>query len=63
VSKSPAEQLAELPDDQRREFIAALTPGEIEQLLTDWHGFHARPEQLMPAEPARWLALAALRAF
>jgi phage terminase large subunit-like protein len=63
VSKSPAEQLAELPDDQRREFVAGLTAGEIEQLLNDWHGFHARPEQLMPAEPARWLAWLTGRGF
>jgi phage terminase large subunit-like protein len=63
VSKSPAEQLADLPDDQRREFIEALTPGEIEVLLNDWHGFLARPEQLMPSDPARWWALLTGRGF
>ena len=63
MSQSPAQLLAEATDEEQRLFIASLTPGEIEQLFGDWHGFLARPEQLAPAEPARWLAWITGRGF
>lgn len=62
MSKSPAQELAAHPEVWD-EFMAALTPGEITQLLNDWHGFLARPEQLMPNTPARWVAWLTGRGF
>ncbi len=62
MSKSPAQLLAETPAAWD-EFISTLTPGEIARLLSDWHGFLARPEQLVPDEPARWVAWLTGRGF
>lgn len=53
---SPAQLLAQAPPDEQTAFLESLTPGEMIRLLSDWHGFLARPEQLVPPEPARWLA-------
>jgi phage terminase large subunit-like protein len=61
--KSPAELLAEAPPDEQAAFIESLSPGEITRLLIDWHGFLARPEQIAPPEPARWLAWITGRGF
>jgi phage terminase large subunit-like protein len=57
--KSPAEELAELPDKERNEFLASLTEQEAENLLYDWRGFLARPDQIAPdGDWDIWLALA-----
>jgi phage terminase large subunit-like protein len=57
--KSQAERLALLPDAQRAEVLAALTPQQAKALLTDWRGFHARPDQIAPpGDWDIWLALA-----
>lgn len=59
MSKSPAERLALLPEEARREFLASLSETEAEDLLYEWDGFHARPEQLPPEGRWEiWLALA-----
>lgn len=63
MSKSPAQLLAAAPADEQRAFIESLSPGEITRLLSDWHGFLARPEQLTPPDPARWLAWITGRGF
>lgn len=56
---SVAQRLAALPSDQRREIIAGLTEEQAEELLYDWRGFNARPEQIMPeGDWAIWLVLA-----
>jgi phage terminase large subunit-like protein len=46
--QSPAEKLAALSAEQQEAFIATLSEGEAEALLTDWRGFLARPDQLAP---------------
>lgn len=56
---SPAETLAALPEAERAAFIASLTDEEADALLTNWRGFLARPEQLMPdGDWDIWLVLA-----
>jgi phage terminase large subunit-like protein len=46
--KSPAEELAALPEAQRNEFIATLSEAQFAELLYDWRGFLARPNQIAP---------------
>ena len=59
ASRSVAEQLAALPEDEQDEFIASCTEDEIQALLYDWRGFSARPEQIAPGgEWDVWIALA-----
>jgi phage terminase large subunit-like protein len=48
-SQSVAEKLASLPRKDREAIIAKLSPEEQEELLFDWKGFLARPEQIAPA--------------
>jgi phage terminase large subunit-like protein len=48
-SQSVAEKLASLPREDREAIIAKLSPEEQEELLFDWKGFLARPEQIAPA--------------
>lgn len=48
--QSVAEQLAALPEAEREKVLSELTDAECEILLHDWRGFHARPEQVAPAE-------------
>jgi len=50
--KSQAERLALLPPNERAEVLAALTPEQATSLLSDWRGFHARPDQIAP--PGDW---------
>lgn len=47
MTASPAERLAELPEDERLELLAALPETDQDALLADWQ-FWARPEQLTP---------------
>jgi len=57
--KSRAEELAELPEKERNEFLASLTEQEAANLLYDWRGFLARPDQIAPdGDWDIWLALA-----
>ncbi len=46
--KSPAEELAALPEAQRNEFMATLSEAQFDELLCDWRGFLARPNQIAP---------------
>jgi len=46
--QSPAEQLAALPEAERNTFIDSLSEDEAANLLFDWRGFHARPNQIAP---------------
>jgi phage terminase large subunit-like protein len=50
--QSPAERLASLPKAERDALIAGFKPEQIEELLYDWAGFNARPEQIEP--PGDW---------
>lgn len=50
--QSPAERLASLPKAERDALIAGFTPKQVEDLLYDWAGFNARPEQIEP--PGDW---------
>lgn len=63
MGKSPAQQLAELPEAARNEFLEQLTDEEAAALLASWHEFMARPEQLPPTETCRWWAVLAGRGF
>ena len=57
--QSVAERLADLPPEDRAAVISKLTDAEAEALLTDWRGFLARPNQVMPAGDWEiWLVLA-----
>jgi phage terminase large subunit-like protein len=57
--QSPAERLAALPEAERNTFIDSLTEDEAADLLTDWRGFLARPNQIMPEGDWQiWLLLA-----
>lgn len=56
--KSPAQVLAEMPEEEREEFMASLTPAVLAQLKYDWD-FWARPNQLEPlGDWTTWLILA-----
>jgi len=48
--KSLSEQLATLNPIDREKIIASLNDDEAHELLYDWQGFLARPEQLPPKE-------------
>lgn len=63
MSRSPAEQLALAPEADRAAFVESLTDGELAALLADWETFLARPEQIPPADHARWWALLTGRGF
>ena len=57
--QSVAERLADLSPDERVAVISELTSAEAEALLTDWRGFLARPNQVMPiGDWEIWLVLA-----
>ncbi len=57
--QSVAEKLAALPSEARAKAISALTDAEAAALLTDWRGFLARPDQIMPeGDWSIWLLLA-----
>ncbi len=49
LNRSPAEMLARLSPDQRRNVIRQLTPDEAKSFPWDWRGWWARPNQLAPA--------------
>ncbi len=56
--KSPAQILAELPEDERQEYLSSLSPAVLAKLKYDWD-FWARPNQLPPeGEWNTWLVLA-----
>ena len=58
-SQSAAERLAALSERERAKFIAGLTDKEAEELLHDWRGFLARPDQIAPdSEWDIWCILA-----
>jgi phage terminase large subunit-like protein len=46
--QSPAEKLALASEADRAAFLESLTEDEAATLLTEWRGFHARPDQLAP---------------
>lgn len=57
--QSPAEQLAALPEVERNKFIDSLSEDEAADLLMDWRGFLARPNQIAPdGDWDIWLLLA-----
>ncbi len=57
--QSRAEQLASLTPEQLAEVLDGLTAAQGEQLLYDWRGFNARPDQIAPdGDWEIWLALA-----
>ena len=47
-SLSVVEQIASLPKTDRDEILAGLTDEQAEELLYDWRGFTARPDQIAP---------------
>ena len=56
---SAAETLANLPPEDRAKVLASITDAEAAELLHDWRGFLARPEQVAPdGDWDIWLALA-----
>lgn len=57
--QSVAERLASLSEADRRAALSQLTDQEAENLLTDWRGFLARPDQIAPdGNWDIWLCLA-----
>jgi phage terminase large subunit-like protein len=57
--QSPAEQLARQSEADQAAFFAALTEAQAQELLYDWRGFHARPNQIAPeGDWYIWLLLA-----
>jgi phage terminase large subunit-like protein len=48
---SLAESVASLSEAQRREVLSSLTEQQATDLLYDWRGFWARPNQLQPGTP------------
>lgn len=46
--QSPAERLAALPEATRKEFVGSLSETQCAELLHDWRGFLARPNQIAP---------------
>lgn len=58
-SLSVVEQIASLPKTDRDEILEGLTDEQAEELLYDWRGFTARPDQIAPdGDWDIWLALA-----
>jgi phage terminase large subunit-like protein len=56
--QSPAQILADLPEDERLEYLKALSPEVLALLRYQW-GFWARPNQLQPpGDWTTWLILA-----
>ena len=59
LQQSRAEHLASLTPDQLAEVLDGLTAEQGRQLLYDWRGFNARPDQVAPnGDWEIWLALA-----
>ena len=59
LQQSRAEHLASLTPDQLAEVLDGLTAEQGRQLLYDWRGFNARPDQIAPnGDWEIWLALA-----
>lgn len=59
MGKSPAQRLAEVPKAERDAFVSSLSAAEVDELLHNWRGFLARPEQLAPdGDWDIWLILA-----
>ena len=57
--QSPAEQLALQSEADQAAFFNALTEAQAQELLYDWRGFHARPNQIAPdGDWYIWLLLA-----
>lgn len=54
MTQSLAERMADLPREQRMRALAQLSEPQQAELLHDWRGFWARPEQLAPADD-EWL--------
>lgn len=55
---SPADELAALPEAERNKFIESLTEDAAQDLLHDWRGFLARPDQVAPdGDWEIWLVL------
>lgn len=48
ASQSVAEQLANLKPTERAAVLAKLTDAQAQELLYDWRGFLARPDQIAP---------------
>ena len=48
MTASPATLVAQLPEIERRDFIARLTQEQARRLRYHWRGWLARPEQLSP---------------
>lgn len=46
---SPADKLAALPEAKRKKFLSSLTEEAAADLLHDWRGFLARPDQVAPS--------------
>ena len=46
--RSAAEKLAALSDEERQKILEGFSEAEQEQLLYDWRGFLARPNQIAP---------------
>jgi phage terminase large subunit-like protein len=57
--QSVAQKLASLPSSERSEILAGLTEDQAAELLYEWRGFNARPDQIAPeGDWDIWLALA-----
>jgi phage terminase large subunit-like protein len=58
MQKSPAQILAELPEDEQKDYLQSLSPEVLAQLRYNWD-FWARPNQLQPpGDWTTWLILA-----
>jgi phage terminase large subunit-like protein len=59
ASQSVAERIAALPVEQRRAALKQFSDKELSELLHDWRGFLARPDQIEPeGDWSIWLILA-----
>lgn len=59
MTQSPAEQLAALNEADQAALFGNLTEAQAQDLLYDWRGFHARPNQIAPdGDWYIWLLLA-----
>lgn len=56
MSENLLDILASMPEIQRKEVVAMMTPEQLQYLLHDWHSM-ARPEQLPPNDPnwSQWI--------
>ena len=57
MSRSPVEELADLPPDTLKAALAELSDTEVAFLITSWTDFWARPEQLAPDGDWRFWAI------